>query len=181
LRTLPESIGVWGDGSMGFTTALALRVCFPKSKLYVFGKNARKLQKFTFADRTYYIDSVPENLAISAAFECVGGEKSKDAVNQIVEHIIPQGTISLLGVAENPIAINTRLILEKGVKIIGNSRSDRDDFLSAVKMIEENRVCKHYLKLLISEIIDVNVEDDITYAFEQDMLNDFKTVIRWHI
>ena len=33
----------------------------------------------------------------------------------MIDYIEPQGMISLLGVSENPVAINTRMVLEKGI------------------------------------------------------------------
>ena len=40
-------------------------------------------------------------------------EGSQSAVNQIIDLISPEGTVSLMGVSEYPIEINTRLVLEK--------------------------------------------------------------------
>lgn len=176
-----DSIGVWGDGSMGFITALALRCKYPQSKIYVFGKFTRKLSKFSFATRKYYIDDIPSNLTVNHAFECVGGKKSEEAIKQIIDCIIPQGVINLMGVSENVVCIDTRKVLDKGLKLVGNSRSDRSDFEDAIKMIRENEICRKYIGLLTSDSIDIKNENDIVRWFEQDTLNDFKTVGRWLI
>lgn len=181
-RRIPADLfGVWGDGSMGYVMGLALRCRYPNAKIHIFGKNARKLQKFSFATATHYIDKVPLAMTINHAFECVGGTGSEAAINQATELISPQGTINLMGVSEETIPINTRRVLEKGLKLIGNSRSDFNDFQEAVKLIHENEACQRYLHMLISEIIEVRTENDISHAFEQDILNDFKTVIKWSI
>jgi ribitol-5-phosphate 2-dehydrogenase len=176
-----DSFGVWGDGSMGFVMGLALRCKYPDAKIYVFGKTARKSRKFSFASKTIYIDNVPPDLIINHAFECVGSAGSELAIRQILKLISPQGTVSLLGVNEDAVLVNTRRILEKGLIIIGNSRSDEADFHKAVKLIRENELCKKYLRLLISETIEVKTEEDIYHAFDQDVLNDFKTVIKWSL
>lgn len=172
-------IGVWGDGSMGYITSLVLKCLFPGTELFIFGKTMRKLQRFSFADRCLLIDNIPSALKLSHCFECVGGKGSELAISQMLQHISPQGCISLLGVSEDPVLFDTRTILEKGVQILGNSRSSRDDFISAVKLIRENRLCQKYLAACISQTVPAHNEDDLIFAFEQDVLNDFKTVIKW--
>ena len=180
-KTFAESFGIWGDGSIGFVMSLILRCLFPNSKIYVFGKNPRKLQHFSFADKTYIIDSFPRNIKLDHCFECVGGTKSSDAINQIIDMIAPQGCVSLLGVSENPIPINTRTVLDKGLIFIGNSRSNKEDFIKAVNLIDNNAMCRKYLKMLISQIICVKDENDMSIAFEQSILNDYKTVMKWEV
>lgn len=180
-RTYAESFGIWGDGSIGFVMSLVLKCLFPDSKIYVFGKNLRKLQHFSFADRTYIIDNIPQGLRIDHCFECVGGVKSGEAISQIINMISPQGCVTLLGVSENPIPINTRSVLDKGLIFIGNSRSSREDFIKAVNLIDNNAMCRKYLKMLISQIICIKDENDMVNAFEQSILNDYKTVMKWEV
>lgn len=62
------------------------------------------------------------------AFECVGGNGSPVAIEQIIGLIKPESTISILGVSEYPVPINTRMILEKGIRMFGSSRSGVADF-----------------------------------------------------
>jgi len=176
-----STFGVWGDGSMGFVTALVLRCIYPESKIFVFGKTARRLQRFSFADELFYVDDVPSDVIVNHAFECVGGSSSESAVRQIIQLISPQGCVSLLGVTEDEISINTRTILDKGLKILGNNRSGITDFVKAAALIQNNDICKKYLETLISEVVEINNERDIAKLFEQDILNDFKTVGRWRL
>ena len=180
-RTPADVFGIWGDGGMGYVTALAIHCRYPDAKIFVFGKTSRKLQKFSFTSRTFYIDQTPRDIAVNHAFECVGSTGSEDAINQIVDIIDPQGVVSLIGVSEEPVSINTRRILEKGLAIIGNNRSDGNDFKEAVALIKNSDICQKYLRMMISDIVEVKKESDISYAFEQDLLNDFKTVIKWAI
>jgi ribitol-5-phosphate 2-dehydrogenase len=154
---------------------------YPKAKLYVFGKTARKLQKFSFADGTFFIDDIPADICPDCCFECAGGTGSEAALGQIIERIAPQGAVGLFGVSEEPVAIPTRAVLEKGLTLFGNSRSDAADFKGAIDLIEMSDMCGKYLQMLISETIEVKSESNIAYAFEQDLLNDFKTVIKWAI
>ncbi|WP_312447540.1 zinc-binding dehydrogenase [Lacrimispora sp.] len=179
--TSKTSFGIWGDGSMGFIAGLVLRHMYPKSRIYVFGKTARKLQRFSFADEVMYIDNVPKGLYIDNCFECVGGTGSESALRQIIELTSPQGCISLLGVSEDEISVNTRSVLDKGLKLLGNSRSCAEDFIKAVDLIHGSTVCRKYLETLISGMIEIRNESDITSLFEQDILNDFKTVGKWLI
>ena len=58
-----------------------------------------------------------------------GRDSSGQAIDQIIERIEPEGTIAILGVSEDPVPILTRMVLEKGLRILGTSRSGREDFL----------------------------------------------------
>ena len=57
-----------------------------------------------------------------------GGKGSQQAIEQIINIINPEGSIALLGVSELSIQVNTRMVLEKGLTIIGSSRSGLKDF-----------------------------------------------------
>lgn len=175
------TIGVWGNGNLGFITSLLLKKYFPETKVYIFGIDERKMQMFSFVDACYYIDNVPEDLVIDHAFECAGGRGSESAIDMIIDHINPQGTISLLGVSEQKIEVNTRMVLEKGLSLIGNSRSGYSDFKKAVELLKENRDIQEYLNGIISEEITINQTSDVARAFEHDKFNDFKTIMKWNM
>lgn len=176
-----NTIGVWGDGNVGFITALILKKQFPESKIIVFGKNEEKLSFFSFVDETYQIDSIPDDLRVDHAFEAVGGKASEYAIDQIIDYINPEGSIAILGVSENPVPINTRMVLEKGLTIVGSSRSGRVDFQYAVDFLEAYPDAQNQLQKLISAVIDVNGMEDIVKAFEYDLTTPFKTVLNWKI
>lgn len=40
-------VGIWGDGNLGYITAVFFKTMFPETKLYIFGVNPDKLQDFT--------------------------------------------------------------------------------------------------------------------------------------
>ncbi|MCR6514897.1 MAG: zinc-binding dehydrogenase [Clostridium sp.] len=176
-----DVLGVWGDGNVGFITALILKKKFPDSKIVVFGKNEEKLNFFSFVDGTYQIDNIPDDLKVDHAFEAVGGKASEYAIDQIIDYINPEGTIAILGVSENPVPINTRMVLEKGLSIVGSSRSGRVDFKAAVDFLEEHEDAQNQLEKLISAVIDVNGIEDIVKGFEHDLTTPFKTVLNWRI
>lgn len=176
-----EYIGVWGDGNVGYITAVLLKFLFPQTEVIVFGKNPEKLSYFTFADDIYPITEVPNDLRVDHAFECVGGQSSQLAIDQIIEHINPEGTISLLGVSEYPVPINTRMILEKGLKLYGSSRSSKEDFEKTIKILEEHPEIVNYLESIVVSLCPIRTINDINQAFEKDsQLNFGKTVLVWN-
>lgn len=179
--TLKEVLGVWGDGNLGFITALLLKEKFPQSKLIVFGKHQDNLDLFSFADEIYRIHDVPDGLSVDHGFECVGSSASQSAIDQIINLINPQGTINLFGVSEYPIPINTRLVLEKGLTVQGNSRSEREDFIGVVEMLSANPKLFDYLEKLITNICEINSLNDLKEAFDRDYISKFgKTILKWN-
>ena len=178
--TPKDKLGVWGDGNLGFITALLLKVKFPDSEVFVFGKHQDNLNLFSFADGVYQIHNVSDDFAVDHAFECVGSSASQAAIDQIIELINPQGTINLFGVSEYPVPINTRMMLEKGLTVQGNSRSEREDFVGVVETLKQNPILFEYLENLITNICEINSLDDLKEAFDKDYISHFgKTVLKW--
>lgn len=175
-----EAIGVWGDGNMGYITALLLKYRFPESKVYVFGVTESKLSDFSFADGTYLVSAIPKELKIDHAFECVGGNAAGQVINQIIDLIQPEGTIGILGVSEDPVPINTRMILEKGLRVIGTSRSGREEFLGVLQLYTQQPRVPEYLEKLIGGVIRINEIRDMEAAFEMDIHKIMgKTILIW--
>jgi len=175
-----NTIGIWGDGILSYMTSLFLKKLFPESKICIFGVVPRKLSDFTFADETYLTSQIPDDLKIDHAFECVGGNGSQIAINQIIDYIKPEGTISILGVSEYPVPINTRMILEKGLRLFGSSRSGKADFEKTVDMYSKHPEIVEHLSRMVGKVRPVRSINDIIDAFDYDMQNTFgKTVIKW--
>lgn len=175
-----DVIGVWGDGNLGYITSLLLKSQYPDIKVYVMGVNESKLNDFTFADGTYLVNELPKDFAIDHAFECVGGNGAPRAINQIIDYIRPEGTIGILGVTEDLAPINTRMVLEKGLRIIGSSRSGRKDFVNLVELYKEKPEVVEYLENIVGEQIVVRDMKDITRAFEMDIHKLIgKTIMVW--
>ena len=164
-------IGVWGDGNLGYITSLLLKKMLPDSKIYIFGVTENKLSDFTFADGTYCVNEIPADMQIDHAFECVGGGAASKAINQIIDYIHPEGTISILGVSEDPAPINTRMVLEKGLRIFGSSRSGRSDYEGLLQLYEEHPEVVSYLENIMGAEVEVRDVKDITRAFEMDIHN----------
>ncbi len=174
-------IGIWGNGNLGFISALVLKKTYPDTKIIVFGVEEHKMAYFSFVDETYLINNIPSDLRVDHAFECVGGRGSEAAINQIIDYIQPQGSITLMGVSETPVGINTRMVLEKGLTLLGNSRSNYDDFKKSVELMETYPDVCEYLSTIISEEVVVQSIKDMHKAFEDDLNNDFKTIMKWDI
>ena len=176
-----ESIGIWGDGNLAYTIALFLKYREPQARLYVFGKHNDKLEKFSFVDGVYHINEVPEDMTFDHAFECVGNMGSPKAINQIIDHIKPEGTIAIMGVTEDLAPINTRMVLEKGLRIFGSSRSGNKDFADTLNFYVENPDVVRYLERIVGDVIDVREVEDFTKAFEADIRKaDGKTIMLWN-
>lgn len=175
-----DTIGVWGDGNLGYITSLLLKKTFPDSKIYIFGVNRNKLSDFSFADETFLVSEIPAGLQIDHAFECVGSSASAKAIDQIIDCIRPEGTISLLGVSEDPVPINTRMVLEKGLHLFGSSRSGRVDYEGLMKLYEENPDIPSYLENIVGTQFVIHGIPDIVQAFEADIHKMIgKTVMIW--
>ncbi|MCH5266456.1 MAG: alcohol dehydrogenase catalytic domain-containing protein [Lachnospiraceae bacterium] len=175
-----RAVGIWGDGNLGYITAVFFKAMFPEVKLYIFGLDHSKLLDFTFADETYLVTALPSDLVLDHAIECVGGEGAPKAINQIIDWIQPEGTIAILGVSENPVAVNTRMMLEKGLRMFGSSRSGREDFIRTIQLYQEKPEILEYLQNIIGAVVEINTIEDMKKAFELDRQNAYgKTVMEW--
>lgn len=175
-----DRIGVWGDGNLGYITALLLSKFYPDSQIFVFGINESKLNDFTFVDQTYFTTRDISSIQIDHAFECVGGPASSKAINQIIDLIVPEGTISILGVSEDLAPINTRMVLEKGLRIFGSSRSGREDFQGLINLYEKYPEIVDYLENIVGSEVRVRDIKDIANAFETDIHKLIgKTIMIW--
>ena len=177
-----DTFGVWGDGNLGFITCLFLKKLYPESKVIIFGKTEYKMNHFSFVDEAIKIDEIPEELRIDHAIECAGGKGSQYAVDQIIDHINPEGLISLLGVSEYPIEVNTRMVLEKGLTLQGSSRSGVSDFQKTIDTYEKFPEIVEYLSTLIGEVHEVYNLTEVIEAFESDLSSSWgKTVMEWKV
>lgn len=177
-----DCVGVWGDGNLGYIVALILRMRYPGMRIVVVGRNAYKLNDFTFVDDAFTSYDVPAGLAVDHAFECCGGDGAAAAIDQIIDAVQPEGTVSLLGVSENPVPVNTRMVLEKGLRLFGSSRSGRADFEAVVNLYREKPEVLGYLSLLVGDVVPVRAVSDMTRAFEADLRKTMgKTIMEWRV
>lgn len=175
-----NKLTIWGDGSLGYVTACILNIEFPDAEITVVGRNQEKLSLFTFVQHTYLSDCIPDDFQTDHAFECCGGEGSFYAIDDIIKYINPQGTVMLMGVSENRIPIFTRNVMEKGLTLIGSSRSGREDFEKAIYYLE-NTDLKNKVEKIIFEDEKVSSIKDIKRAFATDKNYAYKTVFKWDV
>lgn len=175
-----NEVAVWGDGNLGYITALLIHYLCPQTALYVVGVHEEKLSYFTFADEVLLATQLKEDFTFDHALECVGGSAAQSAVNQMIAHIRPEGTIGLLGVSEEPVPLDTRMILEKGLRLIGSSRSGRTDFEQLLELYRAHPEMTSYLENIVGEEFVVRDIKDIRNAFEADIHKLMgKTVMIW--
>lgn len=139
-----------------------------------------KLNMFSFVNETYLADKLPEGFSVDHAFECCGGNGSYYAIKQVIDTINPQGTLMLMGVTEDEVPIATRMVLERGLTLVGCSRSGRVDFENAVEFLRDKKALNR-VERIISETVEINSIEDIYTSFEKDLVNPFKTVLKWNI
>ena len=173
-----KRIAVFGDGNVGFLTSLVISHLLPNAEILIFGHHEEKLAHFCFVSNTFA--EIPETIEFDHAFDCTGGNGCANAIDQIIDHINPQGTIILMGVSDEKVPINTRNVLEKGLTIIGCSRSGFEDFVDSVKFLENERF-NNVVSTLISSIEEVNSVADIHKMFEKVLNVPFKLVFKWNL
>lgn len=155
-----EEISVWGDGIMGYIIALVARYGLG-AKVNVIGVNKEKLRMFDFAE-TYLASDVDRLPKTQACIEAVGGSNSALAINQAIDASFSGGTIVLCGVSGENAPINTRMVLEKGLSLLGSTRSDIVDFEKAIELLEIDSFREKILRL----VEGVDVVDDIRKYYE---------------
>lgn len=175
------NIGVWGDGALSYVVCCLLKSLCPDSRISVVGLNPVKLQYFSFADEILTANDVGQKPRFDHCFECVGGRGSSAAVEQMTLSVRPQGLITLLGVSEEPVPINTRMVLEKGLTLLGRSRSGREDFEQAVDMLQSDGLFLARMRHMVSASVGIEGINDISRAFETARTVDFKVVLDWNI
>lgn len=177
----PRRVAVWGDGALGYVVCSLLRHYLPRTHITVIGVNVTKLSMFQFADERRTIDELDAGTWYDDVFECVGGQASGSAIAQMIDTIMPEGIMTLMGVSEEPVPVNTRMVLEKGLTLIGRSRSAREDFEQAVEILQSNAKFAGRMAALISEVVPVKNVNDIHKAFNESKIVDFKLVMEWQL
>ena len=176
-----DRLAVWGDGGLGYITALLLRALYPDCELIVLGAIWEKLSRFSFADQRLHVDHVRVSSGESLcdhAFECVGGQGCREAINQMIDVCAPEGTLALLGVSETFVEVNTRMVLEKGLRMFGSSRCGVADFARAAALLGQHDWLGQSLERLVGELVPVRSIADIHSAFRVDIQQSFgKTVM----
>ncbi|MGI6125842.1 MAG: alcohol dehydrogenase catalytic domain-containing protein [Planifilum sp.] len=176
---------VFGDGPVGYLTAAMLHHIFGMGpeRLWVFGAVPERLEQFTFARRILVgeCDFRPLPKA-GVAFECTGGHFSREAINQAIEVLNPGGVLVLMGVSEEPVPVNTRDVLEKGITLIGSSRSSARDYPPVLKAMEDPACQRTLSRLLPDQRTPVHSVADLTAALDRASRHKAwkKTLLEFH-
>ncbi len=171
------SFGVWGDGSMGYMMARTLSAIMPDADITIFGKHDEKLLNFSFCTRRVNIQDKRDTTRVSYGFECVGGNGAQHAIHHAVDHLHPTGCLVLMGVSEIPPVFPTRLVLEKGLTILGTSRSVRGDFEQAKQLIDREDVRNSLLKI-VSSRVSFQTASELGDIFIRDKNLPYKTILK---
>ena len=163
-----ETIGIWGDGVLGYIFSSTFRFIHRRGRIIAIGKHEKVLQQFP-AHVTYLAgDHKLAKEEIMIAYECVGGGASALAINEAIDRILAGGKIALTGVAESSVEINTRKILEKGLSLYGVTRSMREDFERAIVLLGDPEFRSLISKLILDEL-EINDITDYYRAFEAEL------------
>ena len=74
------------------------------------------------------------------------------------------------------------MVLEKGLRLFGSSRSGRDDFEATVQLYRDHPEVLEYLAALVCSVSEATQIADIAAAFESDIRKPMgKTVIQWNL
>ena len=167
-----EKMALFGDGIMAYIVYIMLVNNYPKLDLTVFGIDDNKLacfKKAKIAKANEYKGDKFDTL-----IECVGGKFSEDAINQMIDLAIPGADLILMGVSEDKVQINTRVILDKGLALKGVTRSNKSDFEFVANMLKNKEVVND-LSIMVLSQNKINSVNDIYKCFDSDINN--KTLI----
>lgn len=167
-----SKVAVFGDGPLGYLTASALHYIYqiPKEDLLVFGAVPEKIAQFEqFATTALVQDfNFQKMTGVRTVFECTGGKFSSSAINQAIDLIDRQGNIVLMGVTEDLVPINTRDVLEKGIRLIGSSRSTVKEFEQLMDAFLNEDYQEVLQQLIPNEHFAVHTTEDLKAAMEAD-------------
>ncbi|GAA3404945.1 alcohol dehydrogenase catalytic domain-containing protein [Paenibacillus hodogayensis] len=161
---------VFGDGPVGYFTAAMLHHVYglERDRLRVFGAIPDKINQFAFAGRALVQDCDFRSAErADIAIECTGGRFSESAINQAIDILKPGGSLILMGVTEERVPVNTRDTLEKGITLLGSSRSTRADFVQVLETMRD-LACQDTLRRILPDRNHViRTVDDFREAMEE--------------
>lgn len=174
-----KHVAIFGDGILAYITYIVFTADHPDTKLTVFGIDKEKLKMFKGVDAKTYDDYKGEKF--DTMIEIVGGKFSADAINKMIDWSTVGADLILMGVSEEKVPLNTRLVLEKGLSLKGVTRSDRKDFEHVAKLLNNKQVQERILPMVISET-EIKSVHDIYHCYEEDISNRTiigKNIMKW--
>ena len=165
-------VAIFGDGILAYITYIAFTALHPETKLTIYGVDKNKLTMFKGVEARTYDEY--KNEKYDTMIEIVGGKYSADAINKMIDWATVGADLILMGVSEEKVPLNTRLVLEKGLALKGVTRSDKKDFETVAKLLEDKEVQNKLKPMVISET-EIKSVIDIYHCYEADINN--KTII----
>src|SRR5699024_6650118 len=93
------------------------------------------------------------------------------AINQAIDLIEPQGKMTLMGVSEEQVPLNTRDILEKGLTVYGSSRSTDEEFQTLMNAFRNQAYQRTLKKLLPDQKEVIRTANDLEKVMDQATKN----------
>lgn len=186
--TEKDKVAVFGCGPTGYLMAALLHFVkhIKKENLYVLDIRDKKLNYIKEFATTINLNN--EKISgkffdfFDKSFECVGGKGSESAINYALRLLKPKGILVLLGVSEEKRAVQTRLILDKGLIIKGTTRSPRQDYSIVLGFMKDKKFCDVLLKIICDERFKANSAEELVKAFKKadDPEHYGKVLIEWN-
>jgi ribitol-5-phosphate 2-dehydrogenase len=151
-------VAILGGGFMGFITAAVLSFIFgiPKRDILVTDIFDFKLEKFQDFALTVNVGEKPipnDHLSsFDAAFECAGGKAAESTIEQALSLLSPGGTCMLIGVSEDRVPVRTRVILEKGLRLMGTTRSAAIDYITVLKWLRRGEFTEALRRIIYHRV-----------------------------
>lgn len=180
-----DKVAVFGCGPTGYLMAALLHFVkhIKKENLYVVDINNNRLKYVKEFTTTVNINNekIPKT-SFDKAFECVGGKGSESAINYALRLLKPKGILVLLGVSEEKRAVQTRLILDKGLIIKGTTRSPRQDYPAVLRFMKNKEFQNILSKIICNERFKANSAEELVKAFKKadDPEHYGKVLIEWN-
>ncbi|MBO7573949.1 MAG: alcohol dehydrogenase catalytic domain-containing protein [Bacilli bacterium] len=166
-----KKLALFGDGIMAYIVYIDLTQDHPELDLTVFGIDQNKLALFKDAKTTTFEEYKGEKF--DTLIECVGGKFSEDAINNMISLAIPGADLILMGVSEDKVLVNTRVVLDKGLSLKGVTRSTREDFIHASNIIQDKK-SQEKLSIMVLSENKINSVIDIYRCYEEEINNKTK-------
>jgi ribitol-5-phosphate 2-dehydrogenase (NADP+) len=164
-----DRVAIMGDGVIAFILALTLEfvvgVC--PENITVVGISDEKLSRF---EHVRTINLALDAQAISGVkpnkiFECVGGPSSRESIKTAIEIAARGATLALMGVSEEFVPINTRDLLEKGLILVGCSRSPHTEYTRVLHYMRNKNLQDQMLKV-VQKIFACDSVDQYSEIFQ---------------
>ena len=164
---------VIGNGAIGILTVIALRATLgvePHQVIITGRRWEARAQAVDGLATPVDEDGGPlvRELAgrIDVAFECVGGESNGQTLGLAVDSLRPGGKVLMFGPSEQPVLLDSRKVIAKGLNFVGSNRELIRHFDRALDLAGEPQTSPLLERALGPKEFAVHSERDLTDAFQ---------------